>query len=92
MVCAPAWHNSCLEPLLPVLQVYRHIVLAVHDPSSGLYGALGISRRGNLMYKPLVFSSLAALLADYQEAYRHAAAGTLIMQLCRAHSSHDAER
>jgi hypothetical protein len=57
---------------LPVLQVYRHIVLAVHDPSSGLFGALGISRRANLMYKPLTFSSLAALLADYQEAYRQA--------------------
>ncbi|WIA10257.1 hypothetical protein OEZ85_010457 [Tetradesmus obliquus] len=54
----------------PNRQVYRHIVLAVHDPSSGLFGALGISRRANLMYKPLAFDSLAALLADYQEAYR----------------------
>jgi hypothetical protein len=66
--------------LMPVLQVYRHIVLAVHDPSTGLFGALGISRRGDLMYKPLAFASLAVLLADYQQAYRHATAGTLIMQ------------
>ncbi|KAF6258294.1 Vasohibin-domain-containing protein [Scenedesmus sp. NREL 46B-D3] len=54
----------------PNRQVYRHIVLAVHAPCCGLYGALGISRRSNLMYKPLAFSSLAELLVDYQEAYR----------------------
>jgi hypothetical protein len=70
------WQSGLLSMLGPIgwllLQVYCHIVLAVHDPSSGLFGALGISRRANLMYKPLAFSSLAALLADYQEAYRQA--------------------
>ncbi len=38
---------------LGVCWSYRHIVLAVHF--NGCYGALGLSRRKNLMYKPLTF-------------------------------------
>lgn len=52
-------------------QVYRHIVLAVCDASSGLYGAVGISRCRQLMDKPLKHPSLAALVGEYQQAYRH---------------------
>ena len=33
---------------------YRHVVLGVHWNS--LYGALGMSRRNTLMYKPLTYS------------------------------------
>ena len=32
---------------------YRHVVLGVY--SLGKYGALGMSRRDDLMYKPLVY-------------------------------------
>lgn len=34
--------------------VHRHVVLAVS--ANGLYGALGMSRRDDLMYKPLRFA------------------------------------
>jgi hypothetical protein len=54
------------------MQVYRHIVLVVHDTCSGLYSALGISRCSQLMDKPLQYSSLAALVQDYHDAYRWA--------------------
>jgi hypothetical protein len=53
-----------------VPQVYRHIVLALCDTSTGLYGALGISRCSQLMDKQLQYTSLAALVADYMDAYR----------------------
>jgi hypothetical protein len=52
-----------------VPQVYRHIVLAVHHLPSGRFGALGISRREELMYKPLRFGSLAELVSDYKAGY-----------------------
>eukprot|EP00467_Chlorarachnion_reptans_P023419 CAMPEP_0114500532 /NCGR_PEP_ID=MMETSP0109-20121206/8014_1 /TAXON_ID=29199 /ORGANISM="Chlorarachnion reptans, Strain CCCM449" /LENGTH=336 /DNA_ID=CAMNT_0001678199 /DNA_START=1 /DNA_END=1008 /DNA_ORIENTATION=+ len=49
--------------------IYWHIVLAVKDKSSGMWGALGLSRRKDLGYKPLQFKSLAALTGDYKSAY-----------------------
>lgn len=49
--------------------VHRHIVLVVHHRQSGKYGALGISRRSNLMYKDLVFGSMGELLSDYKASY-----------------------
>ena len=61
----------CGCQLVAVLQVYRHIVLAVHDPQSGLFGGLGISRRDSLMFKTLTFRSLAELIQDYIKAYRY---------------------
>eukprot|EP00048_Salpingoeca_helianthica_P021047 m.10040 g.10040 ORF g.10040 m.10040 type:complete len:455 (+) comp5525_c0_seq1:27-1391(+) len=48
-------------------QQHRHIVLGVRH--GGRYGALGLSRRDTLMFKPLTFTSLAALMADYTAAY-----------------------
>ncbi|KAL6752521.1 Vasohibin-domain-containing protein [Haematococcus lacustris] len=48
---------------------YRHIVLAVRDASSGLWGALGISRREELMFKPLAYHSLAALMLEFKVSY-----------------------
>lgn len=47
---------------------FRHIVLGVH--CGGRFGALGISRRGNLMYKPLVFRTLSDLVQEFEGAYR----------------------
>nr|ABA40766.1 SJCHGC00982 protein [Schistosoma japonicum] len=35
--------------------IFRHVVLGIYSSSSGLFGALGLSRRENLMYKPLKF-------------------------------------
>ncbi|KAM9294335.1 tubulinyl-Tyr carboxypeptidase 1 [Gastrophryne carolinensis] len=46
---------------------FRHIVLGLHW--NGLFGALGISRREDLMYKPLSYRTLSELLRDFQEAY-----------------------
>lgn len=45
-------------------------MLVVHDTCTGLFGALGISRCSQLMDKPLQYTSLAALVQDYLEAYR----------------------
>eukprot|EP00879_Flechtneria_rotunda_P026363 GHRR01028106.1.p1 GENE.GHRR01028106.1~~GHRR01028106.1.p1 ORF type:complete len:401 (+),score=143.18 GHRR01028106.1:680-1882(+) len=51
-------------------QVYRHIVLVVCDTAAARFGALGLSRRSNLMDKPLTFTSLSSMIQDYQAAYR----------------------
>ena len=47
--------------------VHRHIVLAIRY--EGKWGAIGISRRANLMNKPMTFSSLSALVEDYRHSY-----------------------
>eukprot|EP00775_Hariotina_reticulata_P011002 gene11002-11156_t len=52
-------------------KVYRHIVLVVCQVPTRLFGAIGLSRRPELMYKPLQFASLADIMADYQSGYRH---------------------
>ena len=49
--------------------VYRHIVLAVLHVPSGCWGALGLSRRKELMYKELKFASFADLMREYKERY-----------------------
>ncbi|KAE8586062.1 hypothetical protein XENTR_v10021538 [Xenopus tropicalis] len=46
---------------------FRHIVLGLHWGNH--FGALGISRRDDLMYKPLKHRTLSDLLADFQDAY-----------------------
>ena len=48
---------------------YGHIVLAVRY--GGRVGALGLSRRPNLMYKPCEFETLADLVADYKVGAAH---------------------
>lgn len=48
----------------------RHIILAVRHPDTGKWGALGLSRRAELMDKPLTYSTLADLLADYVASYK----------------------
>lgn len=47
---------------------FHHIVLGVH--SGGRFGALGMSRREELMFKPLEFRSLMDLVQEYEAAYR----------------------
>lgn len=47
---------------------FHHIVLGVH--SGGRFGALGISRREDLMFKPLELRTLMDLVLDFEAAYR----------------------
>ncbi|XP_019742719.1 vasohibin-1 isoform X1 [Hippocampus comes] len=47
---------------------FYHIVLGVH--SGGRFGALGMSRREDLMFKPLEHRSLMDLVQDFEGAYR----------------------
>lgn len=47
---------------------FHHIVLGVH--SGGRFGALGISRREDLMFKPLELRTLTDLVQDFEGAYR----------------------
>ncbi|XP_024910838.1 vasohibin-1 [Cynoglossus semilaevis] len=47
---------------------FYHIVLGVH--SGGRYGALGMSRREDLMFKALEFRTLTDLVQDFDAAYR----------------------
>lgn len=47
---------------------FHHIVLGVH--SGGRFGALGMSRREDLMFKPLEFRTLMDLVREFEGAYR----------------------
>lgn len=47
---------------------FHHIVLGIH--SGGRFGALGMSRRVDLMFKPLEYRTLADLLQEFQTAYK----------------------
>ncbi|XP_051502235.1 tubulinyl-Tyr carboxypeptidase 1-like [Myxocyprinus asiaticus] len=47
---------------------FHHIVLGVH--SGGRFGALGISRREELMYKPLEYKTLTDLVQEFRVAYQ----------------------
>ncbi|XP_043929831.1 tubulinyl-Tyr carboxypeptidase 1 [Protopterus annectens] len=49
--------------------VFRHIVLGVHW--GGRFGTLGISRREDLMDKPLIFRTLWDLILEFEKAYCH---------------------
>ncbi len=44
-------------------QEYRHIVLVIYSHDTQRFGALGLSRRAELMDKPLVYESLADLVS-----------------------------
>lgn len=49
--------------------IHRHVVLGVYCHSTGLFGALGISRRSDLGYKQLKYKSLTDLIQDYIRSY-----------------------
>jgi len=48
---------------------YRHIVLAAHHLPTMTWGALGLSRRKDLMQKDVRFKTLADLVRDYETCY-----------------------
>ncbi|XP_062503394.1 tubulinyl-Tyr carboxypeptidase 2-like isoform X2 [Corticium candelabrum] len=47
---------------------HKHVVLGVYY--EGLFGCVGLSRREDLMYKPLVYQSLYELVCDFQTSYK----------------------
>ncbi|KAL7750392.1 hypothetical protein RI367_004165 [Sorochytrium milnesiophthora] len=55
------------EGTAKVKNVYRHIVLALCFRNK--WGAIGLSRRATLMYKPLQCKDLTSLLGDYIQSY-----------------------
>ncbi|CAG5115337.1 unnamed protein product, partial [Candidula unifasciata] len=48
--------------------LHRHVVLAISY--RGSYGAIGMSRREELMYKPVEFKSLSDLVFDFESCYK----------------------
>jgi len=46
---------------------HRHVVLGISH--AGCYGAIGMSRRDDLMFKPVEFKSLADLVFDFERCY-----------------------
>jgi hypothetical protein len=48
---------------------HKHIVLAVYDKMSHRWGALGLSRRASLMYKPLIYNSFVELIREFEKSY-----------------------
>lgn len=47
--------------------VFRHIVLGIRNQRK--WGAMGISRLPNLMYKPVTYDSLNALIGEFISSY-----------------------
>ena len=47
---------------------HRHMVLAIRN-LDGLWGAIGISRRADLMYKPMIYASLYDLIVEYHGCF-----------------------
>lgn len=71
---------------------FRHIVLGVNF--GGRYGALGMSRREDLMYKPPAFRTLSELVLDYEAAYSrcwHVLKKVKLGQ-CVSHDPHSVEQ
>eukprot|EP00667_Euglena_gracilis_P001986 EG_transcript_1986 len=58
---------------------YRHIVLLTRHASR--WGALGLSRKADLMHKPLTFNSLADILLDFKHAYERYGHAILSLKL-----------
>lgn len=48
--------------------IHRHVVLGIY--CNGQYGALGLSRRKELMYKPLIYETLYELIMNFQDSYK----------------------
>ena len=47
---------------------FHHVVLGIH--CNGHYGSLGMSRRAELMDKPLTFRTLSDLIFDFEDSYK----------------------
>ena len=65
---------------------HRHIVLALKHEDN--WGAIGISRRHNLMDKTIEFKSLAELICDYELSYVSIVFVSLLPILNRSSKSH----
>ena len=72
--------------------VHRHVVLGLNYGSN--YGALGLSRRKELMDKPLSFQSLGELILDYKRGYEncHHNLKKVKLSLPVVHDLHSCER
>ena len=46
---------------------HKHIVLGIYH--NGTYGTVGLSRRQQLMYKPLRYKTLADLIVEFVDSY-----------------------
>jgi len=62
----PLSFKSCFED-----GSHKHLVLVLKSNTTGKWGAIGISRRADLMYKPLAYDSLYDLLLDYKRSYEN---------------------
>ncbi|EPY74399.1 hypothetical protein CB1_002060009 [Camelus ferus] len=47
---------------------FHHVVLGIY--CNGRYGSLGMSRRAELMDKPLTFRTLSDLIFDFEDSYK----------------------
>lgn len=72
--------------------IHRHVVLGLNHGSQ--YGAIGMSRRKELMDKPLHFQSLPDLILDYKRAYEncHHVLKKVKLSLPVIHDVHSCER
>ena len=72
--------------------IHRHVVLGLNHGSQ--YGAVGMSRRKELMDKPLHFQSLSELILDYKRAYEncHHVLKKVKLSLPVIHDVHSCER
>ena len=72
--------------------VHRHVVLGLNHGSQ--YGAVGMSRRKELMDKPLHFQSLSDLILEYKRAYEncHHVLKKVKLSLPVIHDVHSCER
>lgn len=62
----PLSFKSCFED-----GSHKHMVLVLKSIATGKWGAIGISRRPDLMYKPLLYESLYDLIIDYKKSYEN---------------------
>ena len=49
--------------------VHRHVVLGIYCHNSSQFGAVGTSRRSDLGYKPIKYSSLTELIQSFIDSY-----------------------
>ncbi|CAN2390437.1 vasohibin 2 [Pristimantis euphronides] len=48
---------------------FHHVVLGIHH--NGRYGTLGMSRRSDLMDKPMTYKTLSELIFDFEDSYKN---------------------
>ena len=68
--CLGGGESATLSQRTRSLACCRHLVLAVMHKPSGKWGALGLSRRAQLMDKPAEHSTLSSLVQEFRQAYQ----------------------